>query len=259
MADNAPAGSTPAAGTPNAAEPNASGNPAIGEGAGGIPATLPIAEKQPTNVNIEGPTPVAYEPTGDVGLDMALDFIGKFGISPDDPVMIAAGEGNFQLLEAKLAAMGDKAKGYEKFLALGKSSYETVQAKAKAESEAKATLIHNAVGGEERWKAIKEWAGKNAEPAEQTAVNAALNAGGLQAKAMAVYLDGLFDRAAGVVQVGKPAVNPNGAKGGAPNSGALSPRAYTAEVAKLSQKLGGRLDGSAEYRQLQSRRQAWKG
>lgn len=242
---------------------NADGSPAIAPTAPVItetpaaPITLPIAEKPPEAKPAEGPAPVVYESTNDPALDMALEFVGKFGIGPDDPAMVAAGDGNFALLEAKLAAMGDKAKGFEKFLALGKSSYASVQEKAKAEATQKAADIYKVVGGEEQWNAIKTWASKNAEPAEQTVVNAALAAGGMQAKAMAFYLSNLYDNASGVNQAGKPAVAPN-ASANAATSGSLSPRAYTKEVDALARKLGSRMESSPEYKQLQSRRQAWR-
>lgn len=237
-------------------ESSQNGTPTIGETKPNEPS-LPIAEKPTAPNPAEGPAPVIYESTNDPALDMALEFVGKFGIGPDDPAMVAAGDGNFSLLEAKLAAMGDKAKGFEKFIALGKSSYTGVQEKAKAEAAQRAADIYKVVGGEDQWKAIKEWAGKNAEPAEQEVVNTALQAGGMQAKAMAFYLSTLYDNAAGVNQAGKSAVVPN-AGSGSPNAGTLSPRAYTKEVDSLARKLGSRMESSPEYRQLQARRQAWR-
>jgi len=220
---------------------------------------LPITEKQPDPIVTvpAAPAAVLYEPTGDPGLDLALEFVGKFGINPDDPAMTAAADGNFALLEAKMAAMGDKAKGFEKFLALGKASYASTTEKAKAAAEANAAGIHSVVGGEARWKEVQKWAGINAEPAEQELVNKTLQGGGIAAKAMAYYLDTLYQKAAGTVIKGKPAFDDNSGNGG-PASNALSPRAYTKEVADLSRKLGGKLDGSPEYKQLQARRQAWQ-
>jgi len=205
---------------------------------------LPITEKQPDPIVTvpAAPAAVLYEPTGDPGLDLALEFVGKFGINPDDPAMTAAADGNFALLEAKMAAMGDKASTTEK---------------AKAAAEANAAGIHSVVGGEARWKEVQKWAGINAEPAEQELVNKTLQGGGIAAKAMAYYLDTLYQKAAGTVIKGKPAFDDNSGNGG-PASNALSPRAYTKEVADLSRKLGGKLDGSPEYKQLQARRQAWQ-
>lgn len=255
MSDNA-GGAAAQPGNTGEGKP-AVGDPAIGEAKPNEPS-LPIDEKAPESKPAAGPTPVIYEPTNDPALDMALEFVGNLGFGPDDPAMKAAGDGDFSLLEAKLAALGDKAKGYEKFIALGKSSFENVKAKAEAEAAKRAEDIYKVVGGADQWKLIKEWAGKNAEPEEQEVVNAALNAGGMQAKAMAFYLSTLYDRAAGVNQTGKPAVNKDGAGGNTPSNTALSPRAYTQEVDAMRKKLGSRFDESAEYRQLQSRRQAWR-
>lgn len=250
-ADGSPSG-TPAPSTP-ATEPVGLGNTEV------KPEGLNIEAKAEPPLPIDGITPVLYEPSGDIALDMALEFVGKLGFGPNDPVMKAASDGNFSLLEAKLAGMGDKAKGYEKFIALGKSAHANTEAKAKAEATKNAEGIYSVVGGADNWKAIKEWAGKNAEPEEQVTVNAALNAGGMQAKAMALYLSTLYERAGNVTVKGRSAVDPNASGGnGAGNAGALSPRAYTAEVDTLRKKLGGRMDGSREYAALQARRSAWR-
>ena len=249
-ADGAPAGEN----NPGTTEPVAL--------PGGEPApkpALPIEEKAPEQKPVDGVVPIVYEASGDVALDMALEFVGKFGIGPNDPAMQAAADGNFALLEAKLAGLGDKAKGYEKFIALGKSAHAATEAKAKEAAAKNAEGIYSVVGGPDQWKAIKEWAGKNAEPAEQSVVNAALNAGGMQAKAMAHYLATLYEKAGNVTVRGKSAVDTNAANGGAGNSGALSPRAYTQEVDALRKKLGGNFEGSPAYRQLQQRRNAWRG
>lgn len=239
-------------------QPNPEAKPGEGLPAGEVKPTLPIAEKQPEAKPTDGPIPVVYEATGDPALDMALEFVGKFGFGPEDPAMVAAGDGNFALLEAKLAAMGDKAKGYEKFIALGKSSYAQVSEKAKAAAAEKATAIYNVVGGESQWKVIQAWAATNAEPAEQEAVNAALAGSPMQAKAMAHYLATLYDRASGVNQTGRKAVNENGPAGGSPQNGALTPRAYTKEVDALKRKLGSKMEESNDYKQLIARRQAWR-
>lgn len=254
-ADGSPAGGAPAGDNPGATK-----EPGALPGGETKPEALNIEAKVEPPKTVDGITPVLYEPSGDVALDMALEFVGNLGFGPDDPVMKAAADGNFALLEAKLASMGDKAKGYEKFIALGKSAHANTEAKAKAEAAKNAEGIYSVVGGAANWKAINEWAGKNAEPAERATVNAALNAGGMQAKAMAYYLSTLYERAGNVVVKGKSAVDSGAANGGGgADSGALSPRAYTKEVDALRKKLGGRLDGSREYAQLQQRRNAWRG
>ena len=249
-ADGSPTTTAPATTTPVTAP---AAPLTLDDGAPTAP-TVPIVPAAPPSA----PTAIDYAPTGDAGLDMTLSFLGGLNIDPADPAMVAAGEGNFSLLEAKLGAMGDKAKGWEKFLALGKQSYEGVKGKAEAKAAAERTIVETAVGGAENWTVIQDWARKNAEPAEKEAVNAALNAGGIAAKAMALYLAGLYERSSGAVIKGKSATVP-GAGSGSPNSVALAPRAFVAEVEKLRQKLGSRMDESPEYKQLQQRRHAWRG
>jgi hypothetical protein len=219
--------------------------------------TAPASEATPP---VEGgaPTAVTYEPTGDAGLDMALGFLGNLGFDPSDPAMVAAADGDFAMLSAKLAAMGSKATGWEQYVALGKQSYAAVAEKAKATAAAERAVIEGAVGGAENWAAIQTWAKENAEPQERVAVNAALKAGGIAAKAMATYLGSLYERSTGVTVEGKPAVNPN-ATGGSAGSVALSPRAYVTAVQELRGKLGGNFESSPQYQQLQARRNAWRG
>jgi hypothetical protein len=202
---------------------------------------------------------VTWEPTGNVGLDMSLKFLGKHGFGPDHPAMQAAENGDFSLLRAELATNG-KATGWEEMLALGESAFKGLKDAADAKSAEQRTLIETAVGGADKWEAIQKWASENAEPHEKESVNAALAAGGLAAKAVAVYLAGLHGRASGVT------VEPESAFNGAPAANAagagayaLSPRAYVAEVQKLAAVTGGRPDSHPDYPKLQARRNAWRG
>jgi hypothetical protein len=189
---------------------------------------------------------------------MALDFIGKRGIGPDHPAMVAAGKGDFGPLKAHLAGLGDKATGYEQFIALGEKAYQDEAASTKTKQEADRKVITEAVGGEESWTQIQQWATANAEPSEKAAVNAALAAGGVQAKAMALYLSDCYAKATGTVI--NPTEAANGSRGNqAPSNGALSPRDYTAAVRELRNQIGDNLDGSPEYARLQARRAAWQG
>lgn len=201
---------------------------------------------------------VEFEPTGDVGLDMALAFVGKQGIGPDSPAMQAASNGDFSILKAELAAKG--AAGWEQFVALGEAAFartkEANETKAKA---ARAAVIKEA-GGAEEWAAIQKWASANATPEEKAEINALLNQGGLAAKGAVRYLAEVYNRANNVV------VNPADAtgratRGGVPsaNDGPLSPREYANAVQQLSVKLNGRLEGSQEYVKLQQRRHAYRG
>ena len=200
---------------------------------------------------------VAYEPTGDVGLDMALAFVGKAGISGEHPAMVAATAGDFSILKATLAAKG--VAGWEQFVALGEAAFARTAKEAEAKSTANREAIYKEAGGKEEWVAIQTWAGANATDAEKAEINALLNQGGLAAKGAVKYLADMYGRANNVV------VNPReaGAQAGrqqATNSTApLSPKEYAAAVGALNHKLGGRLEGSKEYANLQARRQAFRG
>lgn len=200
---------------------------------------------------------VSYEPTGDVGLDMALTFIGKAGINAAHPAMLAAQSGDFTILKATLAAKG--VTGWEQFVALGEAAYSRTTAENEKKATASREAIFKEAGGEENWNAIKTWAGANATPEEKAEVNALLNQGGLAAKSAVKYLSEAYAKANNVE------VNPrdplaNAAPGSPASANApLSPRDYSAAVQQLNNKLGGRLEGSKEYADLQRRRSMYRG
>lgn len=254
-----PAGGPPApggdGGQPAGAQPNANQQPAGNQPAAPQPGNEPAAKPD------AGPAPVAYEPTNNVGLDMALEFIGGLGIGPEDPAMKAAMEGNFDALEAMFRGMGDRAKGFERFLALGKSAYEGFSKEQKEKAAQAQAAIHDVVGGETRWKAIEAWAKQNAEPAERDAVNAALGQGGIVARATAFYLNHRFSQAAGTTVEPAERVTDPASGGGRGNggNGPLSPQEYTQAVTALRKQLGGKFEGSPQYAQLQQRRRAYRG
>lgn len=258
---NAAPGSTPGA------VPGADGNVNQPAGGNAPPEGAPAGNQAATGSEpgAEAPgaavTVVAYEPTNNPALDMTLEFIGNLGIGPEDSAMKAAMDGNFDQLEALLRGMGDKAKGFERFLALGKDAYGRFAEEAKTKAAQATAAIHDVVGGEVRWKAIEEWAKQNAEPAEKEAVNAALSAGGIQARAVAFYLNHRFQLASGTTVEPTERVSSPEAGGGRGNGGnaPLSPKEYTSAVAELSRKNGGRIEGTREYSQLQARRRAYRG
>lgn len=205
---------------------------------------------------------ISYEPTGNPGMDLALDFLGKLGFGPEDPAMAAAGKGDFGLLKAKLAVMGEKAQGWEAVLAVGEQSLKSInEARAAAEQKTQDAIL--SVFGEDRaaaakqWEAVRAWAKENAEPDERDAVNSALAAGGIAAKAMAAYLNGLYSKHPSAVI--EPATVTTVGGSGENTSGALSPAQYRVEIASLRAKLGQGMDGSPEYKALQARRLAYRG
>ena len=226
--------------------------PVVPEQIGEAPKAEPVAPVVATEGEV-----IAYEPTGDVGLDMALGFVGKAGINASHPAMLAAQTGDFTILKATLAAKG--VQGWEQFVALGEAAYARTTADNDKKAVASRDAIYKEAGGEESWNAIKTWAGTNATPEEKAEINALLNQGGLAAKGAVKYLSDAYARANNVE------VNPrdplaNAGKGGnASVNGPLSPKEYSAAVGQLNNKLGGRLEGSKEYADLQRRRSAYAG
>jgi hypothetical protein len=194
-------------------------------------------------------------------MDLALNFLGKLGFGPGDPAMAAAEQGDFALLKARLAVMGDKAQGWEQVLALGEQSFATLKSKAEAATKAREDAVLSAFGTDreaaaKEWANVQAWAKENAEPHEREAVNAALAAGGIAAKAMASYLKGLYSAHPSAV-IEPAAVTRVGGRADQ-SEGALSPAAYKAEVAKLKATQGA-VDGTPAYLALQARRMAWRG
>jgi hypothetical protein len=188
---------------------------------------------------------------------MALSFLGKNGYSPDHPAMVAAADGNFGLLKAELAAKGIA--GWAEHLALGEEAYTKTKAEHDARAAKDKAAIFDLVGGEKQWGEIQQWASANAEPAERDAINAAMQSGGIVAKATAKYLADLHARAAGTTV--EPAnVGSIVQANAAPSSGALNPEAYKMAIRDLKAKIGStNLDAHPEYLALQARRRAWKG
>lgn len=205
------------------------------------------------------PEPNPVEPpaaTGDAGLDVALAFFAKAGIGKDNAALKHAAEtGDFALLKAELAVKN--LPGWEQHVALAEQAEGRIKAAAEAaKADAKAVIL-KAVGGEEQWVAVRDWAAANATAEERKEINAALAAGGFQAKAAAEYLASRYAKAGN--KEAKPAVKAGASSLPAPNGSALSPRAYAEEVEKLAQKVGNhRVTDSPEYKALQARRLAWR-
>lgn len=214
------------------------------------PAALSIdaPEVQP------GPA-VTYDSTGDAGMDLALKFVGGLGLGPDHAAMTAAEAGDFTALEAALKGMGAKAKGYEDYLALAKQWVGAQTTKA-AERLAKETaMVNDVVGGAENWGKISAWARDNAEPHEKEQVNAALKAGGIAAKAMALYLNQLYSKASGTEFSPRPAVQAAAAV--VPGTaGPVTAREFAEQSHALRVKEGPNFESSPAYRDLVARRQA---
>lgn len=218
-----------------------------------------IGDPAPNEGDTSAETAVSYQPTGDAGLDLALDYIGNLGLGPDHPAVVAAADGAFEKLEATLEAMGDKAKNSDKYVALAKAAYQrTADQTAATEAAVKATVVEVA-GGSEQWEAIKKWSGQNADPDEKAAINEMLKSGPVQARAAAALLLNAYNSASGTVVTPKSVVKDDTVPNTPTTNGALSPQDYQAEVRKLRGQMGFRMEGSEEYKALQSRRLAFQG
>lgn len=244
----------------------------------GLPVVGAPVNSNPLSLDADAPTVAApvigsqtgkvitYDPTGNPKLDMSLSFLGKLGLGPDHPGMKAAANGDFSILKATLATMGDTARGWEANVQLGESAYTdmTTERTNKAVTDRKSMM--DAVGGEAVWNQVKAYASAATadSPTERAAVNSALARGGIEGKAMAVYLHSLYSQSTTVTQEPAAAISRSGGSQAAASQPAirtdyaLSPRQYTDAVAKLNSTLRGRLDGSPEYAELKQRRSAWR-
>lgn len=219
-------------------------------------AAKPEVKPEPAKPEVKtDDAPVAYEPTGDVGLDMALDFLGKQGFSLEHPAMVAAGNGDFTVLEALLAQKG--VQGWQQMIALGKAGYERTVNTHKESVSKTLAAVEEVAGGKEQWVAIQSWARDNATDAERAEINELLNAGGIKAKTAVLYLKGAYDKANNVNITPPDGLTFKG--DGKPNvqsAGPMTAAQYTAAVQELSRTLGSRMEGSKEYAELGRRRLA---
>ena len=201
--------------------------------------------------------PIAYNPTGDVGLDMTLKFVGDLGYSPEHPAMQAAINGDFSLLEAELASKG--VKGYDAYIKLGQKAYGDVSTKTAARQAKDREAVEAIAGSPENWTAMTAWASANADEAEKASLQGMLSKGGLEAQMAATWLASNYNRASGAAPTegaGRPVATVKSSAGG---SDPLSPQAYGREVVKARQAFKGRdFESSPAYTQLVQRRMAFR-
>ena len=238
-------------------------------GGGAAPAPAPAAEPPAAapapapipELTIDAPAPppsdpVAYETTGDAGMDLALKFVGNLGFGPEHAAMKAAEAGDFGALETALKGLGEKAKGYQDYLALAKQWVGTKAAQAKERFAKEQAMVHDVVGGQEKWEAITAWARENAEPHEKEQVNAALKAGGIAAKAMALYLGQLFGKAAGTELTPAPAVQPGAAPHAGSSAGPITAQEFANRSREMRRTQGPDFESSPAFKALVAQRQA---
>lgn len=197
--------------------------------------------------------PVVYDATGNAGLDLALEFIGGLGFGPEHPALTAASDGDFAPLKEAMGKLGDKAKGWERYVKLGEEAYSN-QANTRKEADEKALKsIVEAAGGKDDWEAIRSWASANATDAEKVEVNAALKMGGRVATQM---VQALRTQWLAKAERDAPSAVKDSARTNATSTEVLTAEAYQKEVAALHRKHRGDLEGRGykEYEALQHRR-----
>lgn len=202
------------------------------------------------------PAAATWAKTGDAGLDMALDYIGQRGFGQEHPAVAAAMKGDFGLLRASLAGLGDKAVGYEAYVQLAESAYKSTVKQLEETEQKSVQAVLSVVGTPESWAEIHAWAKANADEDERAEINAMLAGGPRQAKAAAVYLRNLYEQANGTVVQPASALKETASTGNAPSAGGpiTDAKEYARLVNELARKMKGRMEGSPEYQQLQQRR-----
>jgi len=187
---------------------------------------------------------------GDNGLNLAADyFVNTLGLALDGRELTEAAKGNFHLLEAKIEVLGDKAKGAGSYVQLARESVARVQEAERTKLTATVTAVHEAVGGEENWKAVQNFARTNLSPEDLKAAQATLTAGGFGAVAMARHLLSLASTNPNVTVKGQPATQDGptvSLQGHAP----LNREQYREEYRKLCDKLG--IHGAARSEELKA-------
>lgn len=240
-----PPGTAPAA-------PPASTTPSQPEAKATMQGMMVDPQAKTVAPNPDTSEPFQYEPTGDAGLDYALDFIGKLGYSDAHPAVRAAITGDFSLIRAELSTRG--VQGADAVVKLAEDAHARFAAKEAEQAQVLQSYAHEAAGGEQNWDVVRAWASKEATPAEKADVNAALAKGGMVAKAMIRELVHLYKQSNTLPQDGK-AVSKN-AGTPASNTAPLTAQAYAQAVDELYRKIGPGAANSPEYAQLQKQRLA---
>ena len=218
------------------------------------PAVLLDTPAEPATPNPVTTNEFAYDPTGDAGLDYALNFVGKLGYGDTHPAIISAQKGDFSLIRAELATKG--VAGSDAVLALAEQAYTRFAAEDAKKSEELAGFAAQAAGSAENWAVVRAWAAQEATPQEKAQVNAALSQGGLVAQGVISQLVSLYQQKHTLPKDAANVAKPGEAGTAAPSNEPMTAKAYAQAVEALRQKLGNRAEGSPEYAALQSQRLA---
>lgn len=209
---------------------------------------------------------VAFTSTGDAALDMAMGFFAKHGVAQGDLAMTSAAAGDFSVLNAVLQEKG--AEGATAYVAIAQQAHSRRAEADKAKGAARDTAIHTVMGGAENWIAVKEFVGQQATAEELAEINTSLNSGGFQAKATALYLRQVYEKANGgdlfaagarVALPDPTAAATTRASSAAAAPTAMSPEAYKQAVKDLVIQYGAGAYGRPEYAAAAAARKAWRG
>lgn len=221
------------------------------------PVVLPVASTPPVAIPVipavAETVEVQFDATGDPGLDVALGFMGKLGLSAEHPAMAAAINGDFGMLKATLATMGDKSRGWEQMVALGEDAFARQAAKATELATKTTAAVHSIAGGEAQWNAVQSWAKDNASPEEKAEINKLFDSGIFGARAAALLLTDKYRTATGTVVQPGNALRPGASTTPTDSNARLSAPEYAAAVRVLHQKMGNAMDASPEYAALRAR------
>ena len=215
----------------------------------GDPAGTPPPPPNPDTSN-----EFSYDPTGDAGLDYALNFVGKLGYGDTHPAIMAAQKGDFSLIRAELATKG--VAGSDAVLALAEQAYTRFAAEDAKKSQELAGFAAQAAGSAENWAVVRAWAAAEATPQEKAQVNAAIAQGGLVAQGVISQLVNLYQQKHTLPKDAAPVAKPGAVGSAAPTAGPMTAQAYAQAVEQLRQKYGSNTDSTPEYAALQSRRLA---
>ena len=218
------------------------------------PAVLLDETAEPATPNPDTTNEFTYDPTGDAGLDYALNFVGKLGYGDTHPAIIAAQKGDFSLIRAELATKG--VAGSDAVLALAEQAYTRFAAEDAKKSEELAGYAAQAAGSAENWAVVRAWAAQEATPQEKAQVNAALSQGGLVAQGVISQLVALYQQKHTLPKDAADVAKPGAVGTAAPGNEPMTAKAYAQAVEALRQKLGNRTEDSAEYAALQQQRLA---
>ena len=249
-------GGAPAAPPPQAPAQGQTGAPAVPPAPPAAPPADVLLDAPPAPVtpNPDTTQEFTYDPTGDAGLDYALNFVGKLGYGDAHPAIIAAQQGDFSLIRAELATKG--VAGSDAVLALAEQAYSRFAAEDAKKSEELASFAAQAAGSADNWAVVRAWAAQEATPQEKAQVNAALSQGGLVAQGVIGQLVSLYQQKHTLPKDAAAVAKPGEAGTAAPSNEPMTAKAYAQAVEALRQKLGNRTEGSPEYSALQSQRLA---